>query len=235
MKKILASLGMMMMLTNSSVHAALIDHGDYTTDTVTGLEWYDVSLTAGQSYLQTEAQLSNTLAGWRIANYAEVSQLFTDSQLPPVTGFAQGDTSLMNAVTQFTNLLGVTLTPAVDSKLTLGVSGFFGSPEVFGGYYEDVIGENLEILYSIYHPQVLAANRAEAYISDTDWVWAMVNSAYAEIDKNVVGSGTFLVRGTSVLAVPEASTSASFSVGLLMAIFHCRQRRNKATKAMVIF
>lgn len=55
-----------------NVSAELIDHGTFTKDDVSGLDWLDLSVTAGQSYNTTLT--SNP--GWRHATNAEVEDLF---------------------------------------------------------------------------------------------------------------------------------------------------------------
>jgi len=69
MKKIL---GVLLCFVFVSADAALIDNGNFTTDTATGLDWLDLSVTAGQSYNSAES----LNLGWRIATNAEVEVLF---------------------------------------------------------------------------------------------------------------------------------------------------------------
>jgi hypothetical protein len=38
------------LLAMSPAHATIVDNGTYTTDTITGLDWLDLTATAGQSY-----------------------------------------------------------------------------------------------------------------------------------------------------------------------------------------
>jgi len=55
-----------------NVNASLIDNGSYTTDDVSGLDWLDLSSTAGQSY--SDAPTYNP--GWRYATNLEIENLF---------------------------------------------------------------------------------------------------------------------------------------------------------------
>lgn len=58
-----------------SAHATVINHGTYTTDTTSGLDWLDTSFTANQSYDQVTTELAGgSLNGWR---YATADDLFT--------------------------------------------------------------------------------------------------------------------------------------------------------------
>jgi hypothetical protein len=59
----------------SPVQAALVDNGLYTTDTVSGLDWLDLSETAGNSYQYADDPNS----GWRHATNAEIESIFAQS------------------------------------------------------------------------------------------------------------------------------------------------------------
>jgi hypothetical protein len=59
----------------SPVQAALVDNGLYTTDTVSGLDWLDLSETAGNSYQYAD----DPNAGWRHATNAEIESIFAQS------------------------------------------------------------------------------------------------------------------------------------------------------------
>ena len=56
------------------VNAALLDRDGYISDTQTGLDWLDLTQTAGLSYQDVSAQLvqGGSLEGWRYASLAEV-------------------------------------------------------------------------------------------------------------------------------------------------------------------
>ena len=60
------------LLLSTSVNAALIDNGSYTTDTVSSLDWIDLSITDTNPY-----NLAPSLnSGWRHATNNEVANLF---------------------------------------------------------------------------------------------------------------------------------------------------------------
>jgi len=52
-------------------HAALIDNDTFTTDTETGPDWLDLSVTDGVSVFAAEE-----IEGWRVASNSEVEALF---------------------------------------------------------------------------------------------------------------------------------------------------------------
>jgi hypothetical protein len=69
-----AILGTLILLVSVQVNAALIDNGDWTTDDESGLEWLDLTETAGKtSYSSAES----FYPGWRYATNAEVVDLFS--------------------------------------------------------------------------------------------------------------------------------------------------------------
>ncbi|MET0052424.1 MAG: hypothetical protein ABW095_15290 [Candidatus Thiodiazotropha sp.] len=98
-----------------NAQAAIVDLGDYTTDTDTGLTWLDVNRTSDWSHNQVSQYLGdgNALAGysdWRYATSAELNTLLGHFGLNAVSGL-QGNTHaqqdndlLLSAMT----LLGIT-------------------------------------------------------------------------------------------------------------------------------
>lgn len=60
-----------------SANAIIIDNGNYTTDTVSGLDWLDISTSQGMSFNQVTSQLTSggIFEGWRIAGAQEVADL----------------------------------------------------------------------------------------------------------------------------------------------------------------
>ena len=66
-------------LLASPVHAILIDNGNSTIDTDTGLEWLDLTLTDGLSFNQALATTYVTVDGYRHATVGEVEMLFDNT------------------------------------------------------------------------------------------------------------------------------------------------------------
>ena len=77
------------LFATSPVAAELLDMGDFTRDTESGLDWLDVPITAGLSpndILNDELGLMS--AGWRYATGSELCGLFNAGvELPPVPPF----------------------------------------------------------------------------------------------------------------------------------------------------
>jgi hypothetical protein len=61
-----------LLLLSFAAHSSLVDNGSYTSDTVSGLDWLD--LTATDNLTPTAALAAN--AGWRHASNSEVEDLF---------------------------------------------------------------------------------------------------------------------------------------------------------------
>jgi hypothetical protein len=76
MKKNLAALALCAAVA-SQAHATIVDHGDYLSDTVTGLDWLDVTKSANMSfdYVSTQFGAGGLFAGWRYATGNEFNAL----------------------------------------------------------------------------------------------------------------------------------------------------------------
>jgi hypothetical protein len=75
--KFLKIIGIGFILSVSTLaNATLIDKGDYTTDTVSGLDWLDWSLT--KNHTLESALLKFSDDGWRATTENEASQLISD-------------------------------------------------------------------------------------------------------------------------------------------------------------
>ena len=68
----------------SNANAALINNGDYTTDTSTGYDWLDFEFTADRSYNEISSLLDpgEEFAGWTIASYDEILGFAYSAGLP---------------------------------------------------------------------------------------------------------------------------------------------------------
>jgi hypothetical protein len=80
MKKVKLILGALVLLMSGQVNSALIDNGDWTTDTSTGLDWLDLNLT----YAMSVDTASSTYSGWQLASTSEYDNLF-DTIFPNYT------------------------------------------------------------------------------------------------------------------------------------------------------
>ena len=73
--------GLAAMPCASATPLSLVDHGSYTTDTATNLNWLDLSATYGLSYNQVmgNSGVNYIAEGWRYATSSELATLFTDA------------------------------------------------------------------------------------------------------------------------------------------------------------
>ena len=71
-KFIMGTISIFLSVVSYGASAALIDNGTYTTDTESGLDWRDLSITDGQAY--NSAPTLNP--GWRYATNTEVESIF---------------------------------------------------------------------------------------------------------------------------------------------------------------
>jgi hypothetical protein len=85
----------------SVANPVLLDHGVYTTDTVTGLDWLDLTETRGLSFDTVSDQLGvgERFHGWRFASRVDINQFWTDSGgVGPFTGPANGNVNWVGSL-----------------------------------------------------------------------------------------------------------------------------------------
>ncbi|NQD36466.1 hypothetical protein HPT27_05460 [Permianibacter sp. IMCC34836] len=119
-------------LAAQQAHANLIstdfqaDSGDgwITLDTVTGMEWLDVNLTAGQSFDQVRTG-DWMRRGFRFATQQELLQLFINAGIPD-DGYDVGNTHPAEALA-----LALLLGPTIDAGSRVSVAGLVGT-DFFG-------------------------------------------------------------------------------------------------------
>ena len=102
-----------------SSQAVLIDNGNITSDTATGLHWLDLTQSTNLSvgFVSTQFGAGGQFAGFRYATNNEVQAMILSE------GFSLGTVSGDSGVLGFTNLFGVTLSGSGPGGL-FGVQGF---------------------------------------------------------------------------------------------------------------
>ena len=186
--------------------AALIDRGQFTTDTASGLDWLDLTETRTLSIAQVEAG-PLVSAGWKVATYAQVYGLFRSNiGTDPVYIVSQG----FNEALALTRLLGVltsnlTGEGAVDfmnptQSENIGTGGYFvdgfTDPFGFSGYGEGGV--------AVFFKQGTGLSPPE---NSAGWV---AHERYTTRDASNSGLGVYLVRAS--MPVPSPSP-----IGLLAA------------------
>jgi hypothetical protein len=122
----------------------LVDHGSYTTDTATNLNWLDLSATHGLSYNQVMANSGvNYIAeGWRYATSSELGTLFTDAggsgTYPELaTSYTTFDAnSTLVTVQTLSNLLGWSFDPSYTSYVAFLADAAPGGQQALGLFSE---------------------------------------------------------------------------------------------------
>lgn len=143
-----------------SADATIIDNGDITTDTNTGLAWLDINLTKLKlSYNAMTLQFGTggTFEGYRYATITELDQFLTDfGFVGPFTGIDPAD----NAVSQtFLALVGTT-----GASTALGLTADAGG---LGHKTARIIGA-----YSVYNAKVTVpfSSQGDVIVFDGHWL-----------------------------------------------------------------
>jgi hypothetical protein len=134
--KFLKIIGIGLILSVSTLaNATLIDNGDFTSDTESGLDWLDWTKTL--NYTQSEALDEYSVAGWRIATEAEAKGLILNHFMYTMldkNGFVLTDSinDFSMKHVQFATLFGTTIlnpnfNTAEGSHATIEGVGYFGS------------------------------------------------------------------------------------------------------------
>jgi len=158
------------------------NNGDFTTDNISGLDWYDVSLTQGLNYNEVVSLTSRGGAlegeGWRYATAAEFSTMLGNFLSLAPSGFF---TPAQGAFSSLVNMLGSTAATASASTV------------------------NGRLINSNTPPHIIATQLDLAFIttSTTNNDVAIAHNGIILNDSNDITSGSFLVR-TTVVPVPAA-------------------------------
>ena len=184
----------------SSAQALIIDNGSYTTDTDSGLDWLDLSLTDNMTY--SAALSTYSIDGWVYATESQfegmMDSIFSE-YVENSTGYmnANNGTTTYSEAVNFQNLFGSTC----ESTNLRCSYGFYavGNEQRLGGVAVNSTGT------SIYR--------------DYPYNYGPLTSPYAN-----TSVGVYLVRG-DMSSVPEPASIALMGLGLVGLGF---ARRKKA-------
>ncbi len=190
-----------------TAHSALIDNGSYTTDDVSGLDWYDLSFTTGISY----NDVTSIYPGWRYATNTEVENLFAVS----FNGYYDTD-ALTTGHHSSDSLDGsyANQNSDVDTFISMfGISWVDGNRDYAYGIYEDEDGI-LRTMGAFYDPAIPHSRiLSTEFIGDYDWTRT----------QGIHEHGMYLVRAS---AVPIPQTVWLFGSGLIGLIGLARRKAN---------
>ena len=200
-----------MSLTSTISSASLVDLNTYSTDTVTGLDWLDVTASAGLSYAAVQGGAGGWLAaGWRYASWGQVADLFSRT-IGNGPEYWYADSAFTNGLALIRQL-GV----SISFNNTEGIQQFFGTADPtqisVDGYFDDG-AQNGTVGIAEVVAQWSGGNPAVStrWVDYPDfWAWPSVSAG--------AGYGSFLVRD-SVSSVPEGQTLPLALLAGLLAAF----------------
>lgn len=207
----------------SSAQAAIVDHGIYLTDTVTGLDWLDVTTTAGKSYNQVFAQLGSGGAydGWRYASGDEFNALIGSwtGATPAVYGVVDQE---LDKIDGLVALLGDTLDYSFLIEYGKHSSNEYGNDI---RYTFGMLSDSPSLPGYCFH---WIAGISDADISPYQFLQdnSVAHAAMYGCDNVRLDTGSYLVRN-SIQSVPETSTIALLGLGLFGTAFARRQKKAK--------
>ncbi|HEX5041685.1 MAG TPA: DUF4215 domain-containing protein [Candidatus Polarisedimenticolaceae bacterium] len=190
-------------------YAELIDRGNTTFDSATGLEWLDLTFTVNRSFVDVAAQFGpgGEFSGWRHANLTEVDVLFRNA------GFAVTDgTCRPEDLVHTTALLGLIGITFSDSR-SEGAQGLVSTLNPGGPGARYVLTTGFE------RPPFVCANKGYAIGQD-----AISAGSSPSMGETVARSftGSFLVRVAPVCGDGTVTTGEECDDGNLLVGDGCR-------------
>ena len=189
MKKLIATI--LLLLTTNFSHAGLIDLGSTTLDDSTGLEWLDMTLTAGQSYNSVIGGFGGyvTSMGYRYATGAEVFALFTNAGIPDIETTVVGNYTAANVA------------PAQALIALIGTADL--------NFMDAIVADTV-----IPGVRAVAILQGDPNIASATMMYACTMCGSWNENATFPGIGSFLVRSSNT-SVPEPGVLGLLSLGLL--------------------
>ena len=194
----------MLLALSANVNASLINNDTYTTDTVTGFNWLDLTETNGLSYNYVSGQLGagGDFEGYRYATNAEVVGLWGNFGFDlSVNNANHPDDGAPTGLVTAANLLGNTLNE-YGSGFDYGILGYTGDSMIDG--YHTRLG--------VYHTTV-----NNLYIND------VIDALNQHDATTYLYNGSYLV---SVSTVPVPAAAWLFGSALLGFFGFSRRKAN---------
>ena len=185
-------------------HAAstdFIDNGSYTTDTISSLDWLDVttSLNQSYSYINTQFGLGGEYEGWSYAtrtNFLDMVSNYTDvSKSTHLEGFVDYSNQELNGLWEMLGATTYEFLPSIHEMI------------VIEGYVKDDSSDLTHLasmlIFNDLHEQ---SSSQSSYVVNGDGGWADFEYPYF---------GSFLVRNTTLIATPIPAAAFLFAPALL--------------------
>lgn len=183
-----------------SAQAAIVDKGDYLTDTVSGLDWLDVTITAGMSVNSVKSQLvaGGLYEGWRYATGDEFNSLVGNYTRATIStyGYVNQEPAKIDGLVV---MLGSTADVYALSTYGATYDALLGLPEGSG---VDYTSGYLADLYSPTSAWIAMLWDFDADPSNFDYSMAHYSDLYVGFSS--LSNGSFLVRDN--LQIPEPSS-----------------------------
>ena len=229
MKRILICAALLIGMSNAnatliSANDAVYGAGSLTQDTVTGLEWLDLTISQGFSYNNVINGVGNSFLanGFVVATLTQVEALLTAADWNGVDDSANnlGVTNHLATVTTLINLLGTIGTNAFPGELafTKGLA-LIGSP---GNVATDGLARQFNTITQFGEAGRIACTTVGANLYPTQ----TTNATSCRVAPGFAANyfGVYLVRRTVTTNVPEPSTW-SLMIAALAGVWLIQRRR----------
>lgn len=190
-----------------SAQASIIDNGTYTTDTVSGLDWLDVTRTAGMSFntVLSEIAVGGTLYGWRYATADQLAELVnglpitytSNIPIPSVSSYARVTGSDRIILDGLTTSLGITFSNSI-----------YASHDRVNGLTADAMSTN-----SPYH-YISTFESVDHNLAGYHFSQVSFRDSYQHSTLSNESVGSFLVRDTAISPVPAPPAVILMLAGL---------------------
>jgi len=222
-------------IANNQVKAASIDFIDndtYTTDTISGLDWLDVTKSVDQSYNYVSSQFfkGGEYDGWQYATGYEFNSMVTNyTGSTTITTLTETVTHSEGSIDGLVRLLGSTLDSLYLQITSKTYDNYYGRDE--GEYLDYTLGllKDTRFTSSYHYLAMIYDNDVRQGSDDTTTAWSELQHPY--YDKGF-HYGSYLVRQTTVQTVPEPSTITLLLFSLIS--LSCRQKEQLGVASLTL-